>query len=528
MLQTQASPHASPRITVIEPRALEKAKLRVAAYARVSSDSEDQINSYIAQVDFYTKYISSREDWEMVDIYADEGLTGMESRKRDDFNRMLADCRAGKIDRVLVKSVSRLARNTKEYIQYMRELLRLGISIYFEKENLDTAKMTTEQAADLYGAFAQMETTNHSDNMRISNRIRMEKGIFTPPTPPFGYRLVNCDLKIDQEEAEVVRYIFRAYLAGQGKEDIAKTLNAKNVVGRLGNLRWYYSTVDYILTNISYTGNMIWQKTYATDTIPFRQTRNHGQKPQYYVEDTHPAIISMEDFQRVQDLAARRSEQFCPDPQPSVTVYSKHIRCGACGSMCRRKVTNGIPYWVCLKHDRDKAICLVPQVPETEITAAVLRLYHKLAQDSGRIFRTMAERLRELQELELRSNRRISDIDVEIARLSEQNLVLARLQSKGYVDPALYLSQQDEINFKLKELRKLRRKALEATGEDKQLKATEAILDYLEDGPTWLEDVTEELFESLIDQIRILSAEQVQICLHNGLELTEYMERTVR
>lgn len=331
MVQAQSIMKAAPRITVIDPRPPEQAKLRVAAYARVSSDSEDQLNSYIAQVDFYTKYISSKEDWEMVDIYADEGLTGTEAQKRDDFNRMINDCRAGKIDRLLVKSVSRFARNTGEYIQFMRELLRLGISIYFEKENLDTAKMTSEQAADLYGAFAQMESTNHSSNMRVSNRIRMEKGIFTPPTPPYGYRLVERELEIDRDEADVVRYIFRAYLDGQGKEDIAKELNELGVVRGHGRERWYPSTIHYILTNISYTGNMIWQKTCATDTFPFRQIRNTGQKPQYFVEDSHPAIVSQEDFQRVRELMARRREQFLSHAQrrPLYTAGASSAGCAA-------------------------------------------------------------------------------------------------------------------------------------------------------------------------------------------------------
>ena len=173
MAQTNLAIASPPRITVIDARVPEKARLRVAAYARVSSDSDDQINSYLAQVDHYTKYISSNEDWDMVDIYADEGITGLESYKRDDFKRMMRDCRDGKVDRVLVKSISRFARNTKEYIQYVRELLRLGISIRFEKENIDTGKMTSEQVAQIYGAFAQMESTNHSSNMRISVRIRM-------------------------------------------------------------------------------------------------------------------------------------------------------------------------------------------------------------------------------------------------------------------------------------------------------------------------------------------------------------------
>lgn len=175
MVQTNTTAARRPRITVIDPRKPEAAKLRVAAYARVSSDSADQLNSYMAQVDFYTKFISSREDWELVDVYADEGLSGLEARKREEFNRMIADCRDGKIDRVLVKSTSRFARNTTDYIRYVRELLRLGISICFEKENIDTGKMTTEQIAQIYGAFSQMESTNHS------------RGTPSPMAGPAGY-----------------------------------------------------------------------------------------------------------------------------------------------------------------------------------------------------------------------------------------------------------------------------------------------------------------------------------------------------
>lgn len=292
----------------------------------------------------------------------------------------------------------------------------------------------------------------------------------------------------------------------------------------------YPSTIHYILTNISYTGNMIWQKTCATDTFPFRQIRNTGQKPQYFVEDSHPAIVSQEDFQRVRELMARRREQFLSHAQRRPSVYSRRVFCGVCGSMCRRKDIRGKVYWVCHRHDQEKSRCPVPQVPEAEITSAVLRLYHKLAQDPARIFRPMAERLRELRELELRSNRKITDIDKEIARLSEQNLVLVRLKSKGYVDPALYLSQQDEITHKLKELKKLRRRALEASGEDQQLQNTEAILEYLEDSgrPFQRETVDEELFEFLIQRLTVYSAETVKFRLYNGLELAETMERAVR
>lgn len=487
------------------------------------------INSYIAQVDFYSKHIAGKEEWEMVDIYADEGISGLEARNRDEFNRMMADCREGKIDRVLCKSISRFARNTQEYIQFVRELLRLGISIHFEKENIDTGKMTSEQIAQIYGAFAQMESTSHSSNMRFSVRMRMENGLFVPPSVPYGYRLAGRDLEIVPEEAEVVRRIFSAYLSGQGKDDIAKELNQLGVDRGRNREKWYPSTVAYILTNISYTGNMIWQKSYATDTIPFQQVRNRGQKPRYFVEHSHPAIVSSEDFQRVQKLMSFRNGQFRGTVrQRRETLYSKRIYCGECGSLCRKKVTGGKTYWVCRRHDSDKADCPIPQIPELEITAAVLRLYHKLKLGLETVLRPVLTQLQELRERELRSNRKISDIDNEIARISEQNLVLVRLKSKGYVDSALYLSQMDEIEHKLQELRKLRRRLLETAGEDRQIQETERMLEYLTDSPEWLDEVTSDLFRELIERITIISPTRLKFRLLNGLELSESIERMIR
>ena len=205
------------KVTVIDPTVPEKAKLRVAAYARVSSDSADQLNSYLAQVDYYTRHIGENQDWELADIYADEGISGLDTQKRDEFNRMMADCRAGKIDRILVKSMSRFARNTRDTLHFMRELMRLGVTIRFEKENIDTGRLSSEQTATIYAAFAQMESTGHSSNMRFSVKMRMEKGIFTPSSMPYGYRLNGLEPEIIPEEAEIVRRIFGLALQGQGR-----------------------------------------------------------------------------------------------------------------------------------------------------------------------------------------------------------------------------------------------------------------------------------------------------------------------
>ncbi len=508
------------KVTVISPAAQEKAKLRVAAYARVSSDSADQLNSYLAQVDYYTRHIGENPDWELADVYADEGISGLSTRKRDEFNRMMADCRAGKIDRVLVKSVSRFARNAQDTLYFMRELLRLGVTIHFEKENVDTGKLTSEQTAAIYAAFAQMESTAHSGNMRASVRMRMEKGIFTPSSMPYGYRLNGLEPEIVPEEAQVVRQIFGLALRGQGHTEITKWLNESGVERGHGWERWHCSMVSYILSNRFYTGDSDWHKTCATDTLPIRQVKNRGQKPKYYVEDDHPGIISREAFQRAQEQIAARKGQFYRGSAPSDSVYAGHIFCGCCGCACRRKVTRDVVYWVCNRRDDSKDLCPIPQIPEATLTAAVLRLHNKLLLHGAGILQPLLEQLREVRERELRSNSRLSDIDKEIAHISGQNLALSRLKSKGCIDSALALSQADGLSRKLRDLRRLRRKLLETAGGDEQIRATEAMLDYLE-AARWQDEADPEWFGSLVDRITVASAEEVTFQLPNGLELAE-------
>ena len=452
-------------VTVVDPKEAIPVKLRVAAYARVSTDSEDQVNSYIAQVDFYTRYIREHAGWELVDVYADEGLSGMETQHREEFNRMIADCRDGKIDRILVKSISRFARNQADFILHMRELLQLGVSIQFEKENLDTGKMSSEMVADIYGAFAQMETSGHSQNMRVSYRIQMEKGLFVPAKAPYGYRLENRELHIVPEEAEIVRYIFREYLAGRGKQDLAKELNERNVHREKGQGAWYFETIGYILSNPTYTGDQVWHKTYMTDTLPYVERRNTGQRPRYYAEECCPAIVSKADYLKVQELIEQRKKT-TPQQNGQRLFPGKRVFCASCGSSCRRKLSGKSAVWVCRKHNRDRQECPIKSVEEGTLLTLIQRFYHKMRDNREDILRPMLQQLRLLQEKGLREDIRLKNIDAEIAKLTERNLVLTRLKSKGYIDPALFLSESNEINARVRELRSKRRQLITGTQEE--------------------------------------------------------------
>ena len=365
-----------------------------------------------------------------------------------------------------------------------------------------------------------MESTSHSGNMRTSVRMRMERGIFTPSSVPYGYRLNGLEPEIVPEEAEVVRLIFSSALRGQGREDIAKELNELGIERGHGRKVWHHTTVNYILTNRFYTGDSVWNKSFSTDTLPIQKIKNRGQRPKYHVEDDHPGIIGREDFQRVQELIAARKKLFYHGSKPSDSVYIGHICCGHCGCACRRKVTQGVIYWVCNCHDNSKTLCPIPKISDGSLTAAVLRLHNKLALHGPEFLQPLLDQLREIRELELRSNQRLSDIDKEIANISGQNLVLTRLKSKGCIDPALALSQTDEMNRKLRDLRRLRRKVLAAADGDEQIQTTETILDYL-DSVQWQNEVIPDLFENVVERITVISVDEVKFRLLNGLELTE-------
>ncbi len=221
------------RVIKVEPAERpQNVRLRVAAYTRVSSDSEDQLNSFAAQNRYYTELISSKAEWRMVDIYADEGITGTSVTKRDDFQRMMADCRRGLIDQILVKSISRFARNTKDCLQNIRELKELGVNVRFEREGIDTINVSSELITAIYAAFAQKESESISGNMRWSYQRRMEQGAFNTYHAPVGFTLIDGDLQVNQAEVPTIQRIFTEYLSGNNSREIAAALNKDKALGR--------------------------------------------------------------------------------------------------------------------------------------------------------------------------------------------------------------------------------------------------------------------------------------------------------
>lgn len=342
---------------------------RVAAYARVSVEKDAMLHSLAAQVSYYKGLIQRKPEWEYVGVYADEGLTGTKEN-RPEFQRLLADCRAGKIDMVIVKSISRLARNTVTMLATVRELKALGIDVLFEKENIHSMSGDGELMLSILASFAQEESLSVSENCKW--RIRRDFAAGEGNSfDMYGYKIRGGEYEIVPEEADVVRQIYSWYLDGVGTGRIAIMLNAKQIPPCRGSL-WNRTTIMSVLRNEKYTGNILLQKTFISDHLTKKKRVNRGELPQYYVEDSHEAIIDKATFDRVQEELKRRAEQY----ETASSVVKEHnplaqkITCGLCGKHFIRKFGNTSakykrPLWICQTYlARTKAACSSRRISE--------------------------------------------------------------------------------------------------------------------------------------------------------------------
>jgi len=335
-------------------------KIKVAAYCRVSTDQEDQLHSFDAQVDYYTRYIQDHAEYEMAGIYADEGISGTNTKKREQFRQMIADCEAGKIDLVITKSISRFARNTQDCLQYSRQLKNLGIGIIFEKEKINTLDSTGELLFTILSSLAQDESRNISENCKWGIRTKFKNGEMHLNTNKFlGYdKDENGKLVINKEQAKTVKRIYQEFLWGRNPQEIARGLEEDGVLGCNGQTKWYTSTVIGILKNEKHMGDALMQKTYTADFLTKRQVKNTGEITQVYVKDSHKGIIDKETWQAVQEEFERR-EKFMKQHGISKYVYgsecnpfTSRVFCGECGSVYTKHSwkSRGVEQWQCKNH----------------------------------------------------------------------------------------------------------------------------------------------------------------------------------
>lgn len=514
-------------VTYIPPKAAKPETLRVAAYCRVSSDSSDQLHSYAAQIHYYTDMIQNHDGWELVDVYADEGITGTRMDKREDLNRLLSDCRKGKIDKVLVKSISRFARNTRDCLASLRELSRLGVSVQFEKENIDTGTLTTELMVSVSGSLAQQESVSISQNQRMSYQRRMERGEFITCKAPFGYRLIDGKrLEVISDEAKLVRWMFNAYLSGHSLEWIAEQMTKTGVSTTDGKPYWQCTTVLYTLTNEKYMGDSLCQKTFTT-AFPFTQRQNHGEADQYYIENTHPAIITKGTFEKVQELLRQKSNRQKIPRQ--IYPLSRKVYCGQCGTPFARRVgKSGLVVWVCRKHDKGASKCTMGRIPESALYAAFVGMYNKLKQNAGIVLLPALKQMEELRDALQRDDPAMLAVNRAIAQASEQSHRVSQLQAARLLDADACAAKFNEINARLTQLRAERRRLLKNEDIDDAIDALQRTADLIQCGPERLEGFGEGLFHDLVERIVVESQTCVRFCLRGGLELTEQLREVRR
>lgn len=492
--------------------------IRLAAYCRVSSDSEDQLHSFAAQIRYYKDYERRNPQYKLVDIYADEGITGTCMAKRDDLHRLIRDCKKGLVDRIIVKSVSRFARNTSELLTTIRFLKDIGVSVYFEEQGIDTDKLNSEMIVTFPGMAAQQESEAISGNMRWSYKKRMESGEFNCCAPAYGFDLVDGSLVINEAEAAVVRRIFSMYLQGYGKQTIANKLNEEGVPRRHGVKTWYAFGIDYMLNNERYMGDALLQKKYTTDTLPFRRKENRGECPQYYVENANPTIVSRETYAAVQEL--QKSRQKNVGGKKAVYPLTGMLRCPDCGRTYRRQLVREKVYWICSGKASGATTCSSQRMAEPDVYEAFSRMLFKLKEHHHAILGALIRDIEVMQSKTSENHEKIAEIDKEIADLAARNLVIARLHTSGILNGSDYSAQSSEINNRISVLRSERRKKLAEDEGDEQLnklKELQGVLNEYEPTAAFNED----LFDQIVETATVMSRSEIVFQLIGGLKLTE-------
>lgn len=364
-------------------------KRRLCGYARVSTDSDEQFTSYEAQVDYYTKLIKSKKEWEFVCVYTDEGITGTSTKKRDGFNQMIADALDGKVDLIVTKSISRFARNTVDTLVNIRMLKEKGVEVYFEKENIYTFDSSGELLLTIMSSLAQEESRSISGNVTWGKRKAFQDGKVSLPYKTFlGYKKGEDGLpQVVEKEADLVRRIYRMFISGMNQSTIARILIKEKIPTPGGKTHWQYSTIDSILRNEKYKGSALLQKRYTVDFLTKKVKKNEGEVNQYYVDESHEGIIDKDDWDIVQ--AELYEKEKIPTKSRSDSVLAGKIICGCCGKVYGSKVWHSTDkyrkvIWQCNnKYNGD--VCDTPNIQENAVKSLYLKALGKLLDDKEKL-----------------------------------------------------------------------------------------------------------------------------------------------
>lgn len=514
-----------------------KRQLRVAAYCRVSTDDEEQLTSYEAQKNYYTDKIMTNKEWTMAGIFADEGITGTSARKRPEFLRMIRQCKQGKIDIVLTKSISRFARNTVDCLNYVRALKELGIAVIFEKENMNTLEIDSEILITMLGAFAQSESESISANVRWGIRQAMKEGKATIQYKYlYGYRKGDDGKpEIIPDQAEVVRKIYDMFLSGTPVRGIQEYLNENAVPNINGEPKWARSAIDSILTNEKYCGDVLLQKTYIDDCINKKVKKNTGQLPMYLVQNHHEGIIRHETFDAVQAELAHRSAGKSPSKKNAPTGRSRYsskyalsdrLYCGECGTRyqrCTWRNRDGSKriVWRCVSRvDYGNTYCHdSPTLDEEPLRRAILAAINSAVKDKD----TIIYNLKSAMEKELApvagQQLSLSEIDNQLEQLNiEFSKVLAEASESG--DQAVYSDRFREIMQKQTALKAQRDKIqgmLVESGKaaahiDQCRQAAESI-------PATITEWDEALIRQVVESVTVETGNEIIVALKSGASI---------
>lgn len=532
-----------PKLTIIpaNPELAEKKsirrQLRVAAYCRVSTDSEEQMTSYEAQKTYYTDKIMQNPQWSMAGIFADEGITGTSAEKRPEFLRMIRLCRKRKIDLILVKSISRFARNTVDCLHYIRALKELGIAVIFEKENINTLDSEGEMLITLLGAFAQAESESISQNVRWGIRQAMREGrVSLRCKHLYGFTEdENGQPQILPDEAEVVRRIYKSFLRGQSIRMIKGWLDAEGIAPRKGK-EWSLSSIENILKNEKYCGDVLLQKTFISDCISRKVIKNVGQLPMYLIENHHEGIVSRETYQAVQAEFARRGSRRSPNKRAAATGLSSYtsryalsdrLVCGECGTLYRRctwvrKGGKKIVWRCSSRLDYGSRYCKhSPTMEEGALQRAILEAVNSMMEDKTRLVAAISDAIRSGLSPDATGSLTPAAIDKELTRLDQefQELLQYAAENGGYMN---YAEKFKAISERMGALREQKALILEAQQADLAVNGRiQQAEELLNSASPEITEWDEELIRQAVETVKVLSDHEILVCLRGGIEIRQ-------